>query len=153
MPPFALRDAAGHVVESRTLLQMGKHAVVLYFYPKDDTPVCTREACGFRDETAAFEAAGAAIVGISSDDASSHARFAERYGLPFLLLSDPGGEVAKRFGVRGLLGFGRGRETFVVDREGIIRARVRGLFSADRHIREALAVARELGGGGAAAPE
>jgi len=96
----------------------------LYFYPKDNTPGCTREACDFRDAKAQFDAAGAVIIGVSADGAKSHDKFAKKYNLPFLLLSDPDHAVAELYGVwkdkslMGKLGFGIERSTFLIDEDG-----------------------------------
>ena len=98
--------------------------VVLYFYPKDDTPGCTVEACGFRDAYSEFEKRGAIVLGVSPDDEASHVKFKEKYELPFTLLADPGHEVAEDYGVwveRNAYGktfMGIERSTFVIDREG-----------------------------------
>ena len=122
----------------------GKDPAVIYFYPKDDTPVCTAEACAFRDNHAEFLGLGAAVVGISDDDADSHRRFAAAHELPFLLLSDPEGAARAAFGLRTLLGF-KARATFVIDRKGVVRAVISDRLSARRHVREALAALRDQG--------
>ena len=116
----------------------GKSPVVLYFYPKDDTPVCTKEACTFRDRHAEFAGLDAVVIGISDDDVASHKKFAEEYRLPFTLLSDVDGAAREAFGLRTLLGF-KARATFVIDAEGIIRAVVADRLNATRHVRDALA--------------
>jgi peroxiredoxin Q/BCP len=149
MPAFALPDARGKIVRSDELL--GQGPIVVYFYPKDDTPVCTKEACGFRDRHPDFLAGEAIVVGISADAPESHRRFAARHELPFLLLSDGDGEVARRFGVETFLGFLKGRETFVMDKDGVVRGRIKARFSADRHVEEALTLVRALSGRDAAA--
>jgi peroxiredoxin Q/BCP len=118
-PDFRLQDQDG---QWRTLAQYRGQYVALYFYPKDQTPGCTKEACSFRDSSMAFEAVGAAILGVSLDDVKSHEEFAKKYSLPFPLLADVDGSVAKRYGVlRELLvmKFAR-RETFLVDPDGRI---------------------------------
>jgi peroxiredoxin Q/BCP len=97
-PQFTLRDAAGHDVSLADFA--GKH-VILYFYPRDDTPGCTKEACGFRDEWEALSRSGAVVLGVSADDAESHRRFATRYRLPFTLLSDPDHAVMRAYGAYG----------------------------------------------------
>jgi peroxiredoxin Q/BCP len=97
-PPFALSDADGRTVALEDLA--GKH-VVLYFYPKDDTPGCTKEACGFRDAWHDLQALGAVVLGVSPDSAASHTRFAEKYRLPFPLLSDPDKRVMQDYGAWG----------------------------------------------------
>jgi peroxiredoxin Q/BCP len=97
-PAFTLKDAAGKDVALADLA--GKH-VVLYFYPKDDTPGCTKEACGFRDAWKELQKRGAVVLGVSADDADSHRRFASKYKLPFPLLSDPGHKVMAKYGAYG----------------------------------------------------
>lgn len=93
-PHFSLGDAHG---KTHALSDYAGHYLVLYFYPKNDTPGCTKEACLFRDDMSALEALGAKVVGVSVDSAASHAEFANKYHLPFPLLSDPKGSVAKRY--------------------------------------------------------
>src|SRR6266850_1274955 len=95
--------------------------VILYFYPKDDTPGCTKEACAFRDDYEAFQEIGAEVIGVSSDAAESHGKFASKYRLPFVLLSDRDGDVRRRYGVPATLGLLPGRVTFVIDRQGTVR--------------------------------
>jgi peroxiredoxin Q/BCP len=97
-PPFSLSDASGRELSLADL--RGKH-VVLYFYPKDDTPGCTKEACGFRDLWKDVEKLGAVVIGVSPDDAASHQKFARKHGLPFTLLSDPDRSVMTRYGAWG----------------------------------------------------
>jgi peroxiredoxin Q/BCP len=97
-PPFTLTDAAGERVSLENLA--GRH-VVLYFYPKDDTPGCTKEACGFRDAWDDLQKLGVVVLGVSPDSADSHARFAEKYRLPFRLLSDPDKRVMQAYGAWG----------------------------------------------------
>jgi peroxiredoxin Q/BCP len=112
--------------------------VVIFFYPKDDTTGCTKEACRFRDDFARFRQTGAQIVGISSDSAESHQRFAAKYSLPYTLLSDPGGRVRKLYGAVGFLGLMPGRATFVIDREGIVRHVFSSQMKFEEHVDEAL---------------
>jgi peroxiredoxin Q/BCP len=121
-PGFSLPDQAGQTV---TLADLRGQRVVLYFYPKDDTPGCTKEACNFRDNWAAFEAAGIKVLGISKDGAASHGKFISKYELPFPLLTDaPPCPVAESYGSYGLKKFmgresmGMMRHTFVIDAEG-----------------------------------
>jgi len=116
----------------------GVSPVVIFFYPKDDTPGCTKEACEFRDRSSKFKAHGAQLLGISSDSQDSHARFAVKYGLPFALLSDHGGRVRKLFGVKKSLGILPGRATYVIDREGVLRHVFNSQTQPERHIDEAL---------------
>jgi len=97
-PAFALTDAEGKKV---SLSDLAGKDVILYFYPKDDTPGCTKEACGFRDDWKAFAKAGAVVLGVSADDATSHAKFVKKYNLPFPLLSDPDRKVMEKYGAYG----------------------------------------------------
>src|SRR5262252_1337051 len=99
--------------------RLGK-TLVVYFYPKDETPGCTIEACGFRDQYQTFTDAGADVIGISRDTAESHEKFRSHHRLPFTLLTDPGGKVAEAWGVKSILGIA-GRVTFVFDKDGILR--------------------------------
>jgi peroxiredoxin Q/BCP len=117
-PPFRLQDQDG---KWHQLSDYRGQWVVLYFYPKDDTPGCTTEACSFRDNVFAFKKLGAVILGISVDDAASHKAFAEKHGLPFALLADPSKATAKDYGVlktyMGVMEMAR-RDTFIVDPQG-----------------------------------
>jgi peroxiredoxin Q/BCP len=136
-PDFELPDASGTRVRLSDF--RGKKAVVLYFYPKDDTPGCTAEACSFRDSYEDFQEAGAEVIGVSSDSASSHEKFARRHKLPFTLLSDADGKVRKQYGVPATLGLLPGRVTFVIDRDGAVRHVFNSQLQATRHVSEALA--------------
>ncbi len=140
-PDFELPDRHGEPV--RLSQFRGKSAVVVYFYPKDDTTGCTIEACRFRDDFSLFRAAGAEILGISDDSAESHDKFVSKYGLPFTLLSDKGGRVRKLYEVKKTFGVIPGRVTFVIDRNGIVRHVFSSQTSPARHVGEALAA---LGG-------
>jgi len=122
----------------------GKQAVVLFFYPKDGTPVCTKEACSFRDAYEDFVEAGAVVIGVSGDSASRHEAFAASHRLPFLLISDADGRVRRAFGVPKSMGLFPGRVTYVIDREGIVRHVFNSQFAAERHVSEALEVVRKL---------
>ena len=141
-PEFDLTDAAGKRVRLSDF--RGKRNVVLYFYPKDDTPGCTKEACSFRDSYQSFTDAGAEVIGVSSDDGASHQKFAEKFHLPFTLVSDTGGSVRKRYGVPATLGLLPGRVTFVIDRDGIVRHVFNSQLQATKHVDEALAVIKRL---------
>lgn len=142
-PSFELISAAGESVSLTEVLNSGRYAVV-FFYPKDDTPGCTAQACGFRDEYTAFAEAGAEVIGISMDAQASHQAFAEKHQLPFTLLSDPGGIVAQSFGVKKTMGLIPGRETFVIAPSGEIIHRFSSQFNPRRHIKEALKILRPL---------
>ena len=123
---------------------LGQTELVLFFYPKDNSLVCSAEACGFRDQFQDFSDAGATVIGISSDSSDSHRRFAERLNLPFLLLSDPGGSVRSRYKVPRTLGVIPGRTTFLIDRNGVIRQIFSSQFQPAKHVSEALAALRKL---------
>lgn len=139
-PDFSASDADGIEVSLASL--KGTWAVI-YFYPKDDTPGCTKEACGFRDNFAAIGAAGAKVVGVSGDSAASHRRFAEKYELPFTLLVDAGNEVARKFGAWGTKqNYGRTyegiiRSTVIIDPQGNV-AKVWKAVKADGHAGQVL---------------
>ena len=141
-PQFTLPTADGRQVSLSDY--RGRQPVVVYFYPKDDTPGCTAEACAFRDQYEDFKQAGAEVIGISSDAPEAHAKFASKHRLPFLLLSDRDGAVRKAYGVPATLGLLPGRVTFVVDREGIIRHLFSSQFRATKHVSEAIGVLRTL---------
>lgn len=140
-PLFALKDQDGREVSTASL--KGRWAVI-YFYPKDDTPGCTKEACNFRDNHAAIEAAGAVVLGVSGDSAAAHQKFAAKYGLPFRLLVDEGNAVARAFGAWGTKNmYGRTyegiiRSTIVIDPDGRI-AKVWPKVKPDGHGAEVLA--------------
>lgn len=118
--------------------------IVVYFYPKDETYGCTKEACSFRDQYEDFVAAGAEVIGVSRDDAASHAKFREHHKLPFTLLSDPGGAVAASWGVRNKLGIIPGRVTFVFDKAGVVRHRFDSMLKFGQHVEEALEIVKTL---------
>jgi peroxiredoxin Q/BCP len=141
-PDFTLPGSGGKPVHLADLI--ANKAVVVFFYPKDDTPGCTTEACTFRDRYDAFAAAGAEVVGISSDSVASHLRFAGKHQLPMTLLSDTDGSVRKRFGVKATLGIMPGRATFVIDRAGIVRHVFVSQLQAGKHVDEALRVIEQL---------
>jgi len=118
---------------------------VLFFYPKDDTPGCTAEACAFRDSYGDPQELGAEVWGVSGDDADSHRRFAERHGLPFPLLVDQGNALRRAFGVpAAMLGLLPGRVTYVIDGQGVIRHVFNNLLDGPAHRREALEALRRL---------
>lgn len=141
-PDFELSDATGQRVRLSALLRT--RVVVLFFYPKDGTPVCRAEACSFRDAYQTFVEAGAEVVGISSDTIESHDRFSARHRLPFVLLSDEEGAVRRLYGVPTTLGIMPGRVTYVIDRAGILRHKFSGQFAAQKHVDEALRIVHSL---------
>jgi peroxiredoxin Q/BCP len=141
-PDFTLPD------QDRNRFNLGQHLgkapIVLFFYPKDDSPVCTAEACAFRDKYGVFQTMGALVVGISSDSEASHQAFVAKHRLPFTLLSDEKGEVRDAFGVPKKLGFIPGRVTYILDKQGIVRGISNSSTNAKSHIDDALAVLRSL---------
>jgi thioredoxin-dependent peroxiredoxin len=145
-PDFTLPSQSGEEVSLRDFVGK-KLAVVLYFYPKDDTPDCTKEACSFRDGYEQFEKLEAEVIGISSDSVNSHQRFVEKHGLPFCLLSDEGGEVRKLYGVPNILGLLPGRVTYVIDKEGVVRHVFSSQLQAARHVEQAFEALGSIGSG------
>jgi peroxiredoxin Q/BCP len=143
-PEFSLPSGTGERVALSSLV--GRKPVVLFFYPKDDTPGCTMEACSFRDQYESFVEAGAEVIGVSSDSVESHQRFASKHRLPMTLLSDAEGRVRALYGVKRTLGLFPGRATFVIDASGIVRHTFVSQFRFRRHVDEALAVVRTLAG-------
>ena len=135
-PGFTLPDQDGNEV---SLVSLRGQWVVVYFYPKDDTPGCTAESCAFRDAHEAFTDAGVRVLGISSDDVASHRAFADKHRLPFTLLADTDGAVRRSFGVKRTLGLLPGRVTYVIDPDGIVRKVFSSQFKPKKHIDEALA--------------
>jgi peroxiredoxin Q/BCP len=131
---------------TQTCLSDFRHqkVVVLFFYPRDGSAICTREACAFRDAYDQFSEAGAVVVGISGDSAQSHSAFAARHNLPFYLVSDADGSIRKSFGVSRSFGLLPGRVTYVIDSEGVVRLIFSSQLTADRHVSEALRVVQEL---------
>jgi peroxiredoxin Q/BCP len=142
-PEFTAPLQDGGTFDSAAVV--GRKWLVLFFYPKDNTPVCTREACAFRDSYEKFQAAGAEVVGVSSDSAATHARFAEKHRLPFPIVADTDRRLRKLFGVRNPLGVIPGRVTYVIDRAGIVRLAFSALFASDEHVRQALAAIEAAG--------
>jgi peroxiredoxin Q/BCP len=145
-PPFTLRDSSGQAVSLDDF--RGRH-VVLYFYPKDDTPGCTKEACGFRDAWRELQELGAVVLGVSADDAESHRKFAAKYRLPFTLLSDPGRDAMQAYGAFGektLYGkksLGVIRSTVWIGPDGRIRRHWPRVTNAAAHPAKVVAALRE----------
>ena len=153
MPPLQVGDRVPDVTLQahdgstvRLADMVGRRPLVLFFYPKDDTPICTKEACAFRDSYETFSVAGAEVIGISSDNAASHRAFAARHKLPFLLASDADGSLRKAFGVPKTLGLFPGRVTYVVDRDGIIRLVFSAQLASQDHVTKALAAVGAIDG-------
>ena len=139
-PVFTSVDQDGKAIG---LADFRGQAVVLYFYPKDDTPGCTKEACAFRDGYAAIQATGAVILGVSADDAKSHKAFAEKFHLPFRLVADADRKIIDAYGVRmPILGMAK-RTTFIIDKGGVIRKVFEGVSPAT-HEPEVLAALKTL---------
>jgi peroxiredoxin Q/BCP len=143
VPAFTLPDQNGNLFDINSVL--GKKNIVIYFYPKDDSPGCTKEACSFRDQFEVFNEADAVIIGISGQSVESHKEFAEKHRLSFTLLSDEGNKIRKQFGVpSGLLGLLPGRVTFVADKKGKVIYIFNSQTQTTRHVDEALRILREL---------
>lgn len=146
-PDFTLPDQDGNDVRLYDLI--GEGPVVVFFYPKAFTDVCTKEACMFRDSHEAFAESGARVVGVSADTIEAQKAFHTKHHLSFPVLSDPKGVAYKAFGVRNAGGikigwFANDRVTFVIDSEGIVRNHSTGLFEADGHVEESLRVVQQL---------
>ncbi|MFN3969313.1 peroxiredoxin [Flavobacterium sp.] len=138
VPNFSAIDTNANVFQSDTVV--GKKAFVIYFYPKDDTRVCTEQACSFRDQYENFKVLDAEVIGVSSDSVKSHQKFTNQYKLPFILLSDVDKKLRRLFGVpNDLLGLIPGRVTYVVDKNGIIQL-VFNSMSGKIHIEKALQI-------------
>ena len=140
-PEIVLRDQQGKLCNSKNL--RGKN-LVLFFYPKDDTPGCTAEATSFRDNFDSFTRLNSVIWGVSADDEQSHQKFAQRNNLPFPLLSDRGNDLRKAFGVSKTLGIIPGRVTFIIDANGTIRHVFNNLLNGPAHVSQALRVLEEI---------
>ncbi len=152
-PDFTLPAVGADDITKNGQVHLGDlkgHNVVLYFYPKDDTPGCTAEACSFRDANHLMQKQGVVVLGVSADDLASHQKFAEKYGLPFPLLSDTETVVSQLYGVwkeKNMYGkkyLGVNRETFLIDKEGIVR-KVWPKVKADQHAQEVLDTIETLG--------
>lgn len=145
-PDFTLPSQSGEQVKLGEFL--GKKEIVLYFYPKDNTPGCTTEARAFRDDFESFRQLDAEVFGISSDTVDSHRDFAAKCELPFKLLSDAGGRVRKLYGVPASLGLLPGRVTYVIDGKGVVRHIFSSQMNPKKHVSEAVRVLRSIRGQG-----
>ena len=141
-PDFSLTNQAGETVTLSSF--RGQKAVVLYFYPKDDTPGCTVESCSFRDSYEDLQQIGAEVIGVSSDSPSSHQQFASKYKLPFTLVSDADSKVRREYGVPSTLGLLPGRVTYVIDQAGVVRHIFNSQFNPKAHVGEAKKVLQSL---------
>jgi len=141
-PDFTLPSQSGEMVSLGDFL--GKRPVILFFYPKDNTLGCTREACAFRDSFEELGKLDAEVIGISSDSVDSHSAFAEKHRLPFTLLSDQGGKVRRLYGVPNTFGFFPGRVTYVIDTEGVVRHVFSSQIGVEKHVEEALMTLRSI---------
>lgn len=141
-PLFSLKDQDGNWVELKSFL--GKKTIVLFFYPKDETPGCTAQACSFRDNYIGFQAHNAQVLGISSDSEASHQKFKAHHTLPYPLLSDLNGEVALSYGVKKRFGFLKDRVSFVIDPQGIIRHAYSSQIQVHKHIDECLRAVQQV---------
>jgi peroxiredoxin Q/BCP len=140
LPPLTLTTHNG---EQLSLKELHK-PIVLFFYPKDGSPICTRQACAFRDAYEDFVQAGAVVIGISGDSSENHELFAKAHHLPFLLVSDPEGKIRQAIGVPKTLGLFPGRVTYVADGQGVIRHLFSSQMDAERHVTEALQILHSL---------
>ena len=138
---FSLQDQDNNTFHSAD--HVGKNIMVIYFYPKDESAVCTKEACSFRDSFTEFTKAGAIVIGINQASVETHKKFQQHHNLPFILLSDPGNKILKQFGVKNKF-FVTGRETFVVDKTGEILFRFDSFTRGKEHQEEALKVIKSL---------
>jgi thioredoxin-dependent peroxiredoxin len=143
IPAFSLNDQNGNIFDISSVI--GKKNLVIYFYPKDDSPGCTKEACYFRDQFEVFKEVDALIIGISGQSVESHKKFAEKYRLTYTLLSDEGNKVRKLFGVpTNFLGLIPGRVTYIVDKTGKVIYMFDSQVQATQHVDEALRILKEL---------
>ena len=141
VPSFKLKDQDGKVFEVNNTI--GK-PMVIYFYPKDDTPGCTKEACKFRDDFELFSDLEALVIGISADSVESHKKFEQKYNLPFILLADTKNEVRQLFGVPKSIFILPGRVTYIIDEKGIVKYVFNSQFNAEKHIEIALQKLKEF---------
>lgn len=143
IPTFSLNNQEDEIIHIADYI--GKHNLVIYFYPKNDTPGCTAEACSFRDEYEDFKLLNAEVIGISSDSPESHKNFAAKYNLSFILLSDKDDKLRKLFGVpTNFLGLLPGRVTYIVDKKGIVKHVFNSQLNAKKHVSEAKRILSEM---------
>lgn len=140
-PDIALSDQSGKIVSLGQF--KNKKSVVLFFYPKDNTSVCTKEACSFRDDYAKFKELGAELIGVSSDSSDSHREFAEKYNLEFPLLADTSNMARKAFAVPNSAKLLPGRVTYVIDKSGIVKLIYNDMMNGEKHAAEALKILKE----------
>jgi peroxiredoxin Q/BCP len=140
-PDFTLPSSNGSLV---SLGDFTGRAVVLYFYPKDDTPGCTAQSCAFRDQYEVFKATGAEVIGVSADSPESHTAFATKHQLPFILLSDKGDKVRNLYGAKAAFGLFPGRVTYVIDQKGVVQYIFDSMFNFKGHVEEALKTLQQL---------
>ena len=141
-PDFTLPSQTGENITLSKFFR--KKNIVLYFYPKDESQGCTREACTFRDNYEVFKDLGAEVIGVSSQDVESHKSFASHHNLPFILLSDKDNKVRKLYGVPSTLGVLPGRVTYIIDKEGVVKYIFSSQFQPEKHIEEAIRVLKSL---------
>jgi len=143
VPDFELKNQDGELFQLQSVL--GKSNLVIYFYPKDDSPGCTREACMFRDQFEVFRDADALVIGISGQSVESHKQFAKKYGLNYTLLSDTGNKLRRKFGVSSnLFGLIPGRVTYVVNKQGTVEYMFSSQIQAEKHVEEALRILKVM---------
>jgi peroxiredoxin Q/BCP len=141
-PDFTLPTQGGGELHLADVVK--ERAVVLFFYPKNFSPVCTAEACAFRDQYEVFKDAGAQVIGISSDPPASHEKFAKEHRLPYPLVSDFNGHIRELFGVPKAMWLFAGRTTYVIDRERVVRHIFTSQLASDAHVNEALAIVKKI---------
>jgi thioredoxin-dependent peroxiredoxin len=147
-PAFTLKDQDGKAVSLASF--KGQKAVVVYFYPRDDTPGCTKEACGFRDSNRELQKLGVEVIGVSADGGESHQKFRAKYKLPFTLLSDPGNKVMEKYGAYGeKMMYGKKttgviRSTVLVGKDGKVLRHWAKVANAEKHPDQVLAAVKEL---------
>lgn len=143
VPDFVLKDQNN--VDFNIDNFRGKQVLVIYFYPKDDTPGCTTEACSFRDEFEIFTDLHVKVIGVSSDNVASHKKFEEKYNLPFTLLADTDKKVQKLFGVpKSFLGLVPGRVTYIINKEGVVVHIFNSMTDAKKHITKSLSIIKKM---------